>query len=30
VGSRTLTGWAVFFVTVTAALVVNLAYHGAW
>jgi hypothetical protein len=30
VGSRKLTGWAVFFVTVTAALVVNLGYHGAW
>jgi DoxX-like family len=30
VGSRKLSGWAVFFVTVTAALVVNLAYHGSW
>ncbi|MDG4809524.1 DoxX family protein [Micromonospora sp. WMMD1120] len=30
VGSRKLTGWAVFFVTVTATFVVNLAYHGIW
>ncbi|MEU5943589.1 DoxX family protein [Micromonospora sp. NPDC047548] len=30
VGSRKLTGWAVFFITVTAALVVNIAYHGSW
>lgn len=28
VGSRQLVGWAVFFVTVVAALVVNLGYHG--
>lgn len=28
VGSRNLAGWAVFFVTVVAALVVNVAYHG--
>ena len=27
VGSRKLVGWAVFFVTVVAALVVNLAYR---
>ena len=27
VGSRNLVGWAVFFVTVVAALVVNLLYH---
>jgi DoxX-like family/Putative threonine/serine exporter len=27
VGSRTLVGWAVFFVTVVTNLVVNLAYH---
>ncbi|MET7707300.1 DoxX family protein [Micromonospora sp. NPDC005413] len=30
VGSRKLVGWAVFFATVVAALVVNLAYHGPW
>ncbi|MEK8108307.1 DoxX family protein [Micromonospora sp. M12] len=30
VGSRKLVGWAVFFVTVVAAFVVNLAYHGPW
>ena len=30
VGSRDLVGWAVFFVTSAAALVVNLAYHGVW
>ena len=29
VGSRKLSGWAVFFVTVTAALVVKLGYHRA-
>jgi len=28
VGSRQLVGWAVFFITAVAALVVNLAYHG--
>jgi len=28
VGSRNLVGWAVFFVTVVAALVVNVGYHG--
>jgi hypothetical protein len=28
VGSRNLVGWAVFFVTVVAALAVGLAYHG--
>jgi hypothetical protein len=28
VGSRKLVGWAVFFVTVVAALAVNLGYHG--
>jgi hypothetical protein len=28
VGSRNLVGWAVFFVTMVAALVVNLGYHG--
>jgi hypothetical protein len=28
VGSRKLVGWAVFFVTVVAALVVNVGYHG--
>lgn len=27
VGSRNLVGWAVFFVTMVASLVVNLAYH---
>lgn len=27
VGSRQLVGWAVFFSTVVAALIVNLAYH---
>jgi DoxX-like family len=27
VGSRDLTGWAIFFVTVVATLVVNLAYR---
>ncbi|GAA2547945.1 hypothetical protein GCM10010435_16600 [Winogradskya consettensis] len=27
VGSRNLTGWAVFFTTVVANLVVNLTYH---
>ncbi|MDI6103706.1 DoxX family protein [Actinoplanes sp. NEAU-A12] len=27
VGSRNLVGWAVFFVTVVAALAVNLSYH---
>jgi hypothetical protein len=27
VGSRNLVGWAVFFVTVVANLVVNVAYH---
>jgi hypothetical protein len=30
VGSRKLVGWAVFFVTVVAALAVNLGYHGVW
>jgi hypothetical protein len=30
VGSRKLAGWAIFFVTTVAALVVNLAYHGPW
>ena len=30
VGSRKLAGWAIFFVTTTATLVVNLAYHGLW
>jgi hypothetical protein len=30
VGSRKLVGWAVFFVTVVAALAVNLGYHGLW
>lgn len=30
VGSRKLTGWAIFFVTVVAAFVVNVAYHGLW
>jgi hypothetical protein len=30
VGSRKLAGWAIFFVTTVAALVVNLAYHGLW
>jgi hypothetical protein len=30
VGSRKLIGWAVFFVTAVATLVVNLAYHGPW
>lgn len=30
VGSRKLVGWAIFFVTAIAALVVNLAYHGLW
>ncbi|SNT55565.1 DoxX-like family protein [Asanoa hainanensis] len=28
VGSRKLVGWGVFFVTVVAAVVVNLAHHG--
>jgi hypothetical protein len=28
VGSRNLAGWAVFFVTVVAALVVNVGYQG--
>jgi hypothetical protein len=28
VGSRKLSGWALFFVVVTAALVVNVAHHG--
>ncbi|MEV0157848.1 DoxX family protein [Micromonospora sp. NPDC050686] len=28
VGSRKLVGWAVFFATAVAALVVNLGYHG--
>jgi hypothetical protein len=28
VGSRNLVGWAVFFVTVVAALAVSLGYHG--
>jgi hypothetical protein len=28
VGSRKLTGWAVFFTTTVAALVLNLAHHG--
>jgi hypothetical protein len=28
VGSRNLVGWAVFFVTAVAALVVNVSYHG--
>lgn len=28
VGSRNLAGWAVFFVTVVAALFVNVGYHG--
>jgi hypothetical protein len=30
VGSRQLVGWAVFFATAVAALVVNLAHHGLW
>ena len=30
VGSRKLAGWAIFFVTTVATLVVNLAYHGLW
>jgi DoxX-like family len=30
VGSRKLVGWAVFFVTAVADLVVNLGYHGVW
>jgi hypothetical protein len=30
VGSRKLAGWALFFVTVTAALVINLDYHNPW
>lgn len=30
VGSRNLVGWAVFFVTTVATLVVNVAYHGLW
>ena len=30
VGSRNLIGWAIFFVSAVAALVVNLAYHGPW
>ncbi|GIJ77402.1 DoxX family protein [Micromonospora phaseoli] len=30
VGSRKLVGWAVFFVTSVATLVVNLAHHGLW
>lgn len=30
VGSRDLIGWAIFFATTVAALVVNLAYHGLW
>jgi hypothetical protein len=28
VGSRDLVGWAVFFVTASAALAVNIGYHG--
>jgi hypothetical protein len=28
VGSRNLAGWAVFFVSVVAALAVNVGYHG--
>jgi DoxX-like family len=28
VGSRQLVGWAIFFATVVAALVVNVGYHG--
>jgi hypothetical protein len=28
VGSRDLVGWAVFFVTVVAALVLNVGFHG--
>ena len=27
VGSRQLVGWAVFFATAVAALIVNLSYH---
>jgi hypothetical protein len=30
VGSRKLVGWAVFFLTVVAALAVGLSYHGIW
>jgi hypothetical protein len=30
VHSRKLAGWAVFFATAVAALVVNLGYHGPW
>jgi hypothetical protein len=30
VGSRDLVGWAIFFVTMVATLVVNVAYHGLW
>jgi hypothetical protein len=30
VGSRKLVGWAVFFITVVATLVLNLSYHGYW
>ena len=30
VGARNLVGWAIFFVTTVAALVVNLAHHGIW
>lgn len=30
VGSRKLAGWALFFLTVTAALVINLEYHNPW
>jgi len=30
VGSRQLVGWAVFFVTAVAALVVNVGHHGLW
>jgi hypothetical protein len=30
VGSRQLVGWAIFFATSVAALVVNLGHHGLW
>lgn len=30
VGSRDLVGWAVFFVSSVAALVLNLTYHSPW
>jgi len=30
VGSRNLVGWAVFFVSAVATLVLNLSYHSPW